>query len=221
MTRVRKARLHGAVLALVALSLGNCAKLQNGGVTPTPSPTPTQTPGPCSTPDTTSPNVVIVAMGSSIGAATDSTYGNIGGYAVGDAVNDIFPNQAATITKTLSGAAITLSNTLQFVNIENGTSAVNHSAAGFTTTSFPATPYTFPVALASPTNTIIGSGAWSTGRVSSAQSNLCASQEFTLKAGTYYFGDIDFYNITTFRDVLVVQSTGSSSVRDHEKKPPI
>jgi hypothetical protein len=32
----------------------------------------------------------------------------------------------------------------------------------------------------------------------------CYSQTFTLAAGTYHFGDLDYYNLSNFRDVLIV-----------------
>jgi hypothetical protein len=52
-----------------------------------------------------------------------------------------------------------------------------------------------------PTNTTIGNGFWSTGRVPPNTTGQCYSQVFTLKTGVYYFGDLDYYNTaTSFRD---------------------
>jgi hypothetical protein len=66
-------------------------------------------------------------------------------------------------------------------------------------------PYTFPSAAASPVATAVSTGSlWSTGRVDAPTYQQCYSQAFTLAAGTYYFGDLDYYNLSNFRDVLIV-----------------
>lgn len=200
-------------IALVGLALaGGCAKRELGAhVLPTvapsvlPSPSPTALPSAaCNTSESTNPNLVLVGIGSEV-TATTSGYGQVAGYALFDGLD--IPDEARVISETLSGAPITSANVLQFTNIELGTSPIYHTATGFTGAGFPATPYTFPSAAPSPTNTIIGSGFWSTGQIPPAQDGeLCFSQVFTLEPGTYYFGDLDFYNtITSYRDVLVVQ----------------
>ncbi|MGA8474902.1 MAG: hypothetical protein WB681_07510 [Candidatus Cybelea sp.] len=45
---------------------------------------------------------------------------------------------------------------------------------------------------------------WSTGRIEAPVSQQCYSQTFTLTPGIYYFGDLDYYNLSNFRDVLIV-----------------
>lgn len=199
------------LLALV-LPLG-CAKgdYAGRGVLPTISPSiaPTTLPSAgCNTTQSSNPNLVLIGIGSEVTEVTNATYGQIAGYAVFDGID--IPDEAQVISKTTSGAPITATNTVQFTNIELGNDTIYHSAAAFSGQAFPATPYTFPSPAASPTNTVIGSTAqpfWSTGRIPPAQNgDLCYSQEFTLEPGTYYFGDVDYYNtVTSYRDVLVVQ----------------
>jgi len=78
-----------------------------------------------------------------------------------------------------------------------------HSAVGLPTP-LPTPGYVFPAAAASPVGSAISnSGLWSTGRVQP----LCFSQSFSLTAGTYYFGDIDYYGSINMRDVLVVTTS--------------
>ncbi len=198
-----------ATLAIAAL-LAGCANLSGGGVVPAPSPsaTPTIAPGACNTVPSSNLNVVLIGIGSEVTTVTDPTYGAIAGYAVFNGTD--LPDLAQVISKTSSGAAITASDTVQFTNIELGTDTIYHSAVAFSGHAFPSEPYTFPANAATATNTVIGSSAqpfWSTGRIPPAQNGqLCFSQAFTLHAGTYYFGDLDYYNtITSYRDVLVVQ----------------
>ncbi|HEY9084884.1 MAG TPA: hypothetical protein VIN40_02945 [Candidatus Tyrphobacter sp.] len=158
--------------------------------------------------ESTNPNVVIIGIGSEVTEVADPTYGQIAGYALFEGTN--IPDLAQVIDKTALGGAITSSNTVQFTNIELGSDTIEHSAVAFSGHAFPTEPYTFPSSAATQTNTIIGNPAqpfWSTGRIPPAQNGaLCFSQEFTLQAGTYYFGDLDYYNtVTSYRDVLVVQ----------------
>lgn len=202
-------RLAWCVLCMIgcAVALG-CAKGGTGIVpaTPTPSTSPTAVPsGSCNTTESTNPNLVLVGIGSELATAVSPSYGQIAGYALFDGTD--IPDQAQVISTTLSGAPITSADTLQFTNIELVSGAVYHSAVGFPNQNFPAIPYAFPSPAASPSNSVIGSGFWSTGRIPPAQNGqLCFSQVFTLDPGTYYFGDLDYYNtITSYRDVLVVQ----------------
>ena len=184
-----------------------CASLNLGGDGPAPTPTSSgstpPTPGVCGTPST-SANLVVVAMGNNIGPSSVSKYGTINGYAVVD--NGSFPGHAMLISQWLNQgvlAPITSKNVLQFTNVDSG--GALHSAVGFKGNAFPPTPYTFPSAAASPTATAVStSSLWSTGRVETAASQQCYSQTFTLSAGTYYFGDLDYYNLSNFRDVLIV-----------------
>jgi len=202
---------HGApsrywtILATLAL-LAACAKLDLGGDGPVPTPTSSATgsptPGVCGTPSANT-NLVIVAMGNSIGPTTVPKYGVINGYAV--VQNGSFPGHATLINQWLNGgvlAPITTKNVVQFTNVDSG---AMHSAVGFKGNSFPPTPYTFPSPAASPVATGVSTGSlWSTGRIDAPVSQQCYSQAFTLPAGTYYFGDLDYYNLSNVRDVLIV-----------------
>lgn len=145
-------------------------------------------------------------MASSFIASVNPQYGPIGGYNVVDETGASPPPSTATIINaTVAGQPITSANTIQFVNLEAGGSGIVHSAVGFTGASFPAKPFPFPSPLATPTeSSISNSAAWSTGLIGSPVQTVCYSQEFALRAGTYYFGDFNYYNITTFQDVLVV-----------------
>jgi hypothetical protein len=145
-------------------------------------------------------------MGNNIGPTPVLTYGPINGYAVVE--NGTFPGQAMLINQWLNPpgnvAPITSNNVLQFINVDTG--GANHSAVGFKGNAFPPVPYDFPKAAASPTATAVSSTSlWSTGRIApQTGSQQCYSQTFTLKPGIYYFGDLDNYNLSNFRDVLVV-----------------
>jgi hypothetical protein len=168
--------------------------------------TPTPSPAPCRTPDLTNANLVVIGMASGFAATTDPTYGNIAGYAVIDITGSSSPpNTAMVIKQTTGGQLITPQNTIQFANLEPGASGLVHSAVGFTGNSFPSKPYAFPAPMASPTASLISNSvAWSTGLITAPPQAVCYSQEFSLSPGTYYFGDFNYYNITTFQDVLVV-----------------
>jgi hypothetical protein len=211
------------LLCLLAL-LNGCGKLNLGGSGggPGPSPSPTAsaspTPGACATPDIGNSNLVVVAMGSAIGAAS-SSFGNIGGYAPADLSTGFVPNQAMLINQTLptGGTTITSNNVIQFTNLEPPYSNINHSAVGFTGEAFPdPATYRFPKAAASPSASVVSSTKlWSTGRIATngSQGQNCYSQEFTLKPGVYYFGDLDYYALTTFRNVLIVATPGPGSLK--------
>ena len=192
--------LAGVTFVGTAALLG-CAHLRNYAVPgPGPSnfPTPTPTPGPTSTPSscaTQAPTAtVIIVISSGITAKTVAPYGTINGY-VRLNPDSTFGNVAAVITARTT-------DIVQFVNGENtGPTTILHSAAGFSGSSFPPVPYSFPAAVqAQVGNAITSSGAWSTGRLDP----ICYSQPFTAAAGTYYFGDLDYYDLTNMRDVIVV-----------------
>lgn len=188
-------------LALVgsAAALG-CAHLPSYAVSPTPTPggTATPTPGPSSTPSncaTQAPTTtVVVVISSSITAASVAPYGAINGY-IRLNPDGSFGNVAAVISTHTT-------DIIQFVNGENtGPATIVHSAAGFSTASFPAIPFTFPAILqAQVGNAITNSGSWSSGRLNP----ICFSQPLTASPGTYYFGDLDYYNLSNMRDVIVV-----------------
>lgn len=199
------------IVLVAAASLAACGKLNlGGGPTPTPSASPSTQPSPgvCGTPDANNPNLVVVAMGSAISPVADPKYGTIGGYSVADLSTGEFPPQAMLVNVTLptGGVGITPQNVVQFTNVENASSTtINHSAVGFKGDAFPGEPYAFAASAASPTGTAISNSTpWSTGRIAPSVTQQCYSREFTLKPGVYYFGDYDFYNLGTFRDVLVV-----------------
>ena len=186
--------------------VGGAAVGPTTGPTATSSPTTSPTPSACNTPDAANTKLVIVGMASGFVATTDPLYGNIAGYAVIDLTGaSPSPIAATIIDKTVAGTSITSQNTVQFVNLEPSGSTILHSAVGFAGAAFPAKPFAFPSPLASPTASAVSTSApWSTGLIAAPATMNCFSQEFTLKPGTYYFGDLTYYNITTFQDVLVV-----------------
>jgi hypothetical protein len=198
---------YWTVLVLLA-GIVSCTQLNLGGNGPGPipssSPTTSPTPGVCGTPSANA-NVVEVAMGNNIGATYTQKYGIINGYAVVE--NGRFPYIAMLINQWVNGTdntgPITSKNVLQFTNVDSG--GAQHSAVGFKGDSFPSVPYIFPSPAASPVATgVSATTLWSTGRVDAGVSQQCYSQAFTLSAGTYYFGDLDYYNLSNFRDVLIV-----------------
>lgn len=208
-----------ALVASFAVLPVSCAKGGGGGAVPTTSPTgtgPTTAPGACATENpNTSGNLVIVDIGSDILPTIAPTYGSINGYGVDNLTGTggaptyamIINQWAPSVQSTPTAQPITSNELLQFTNIDGP--ADNHSAVSFPQASFPPIPYPFPSSAASPSaNTTIGNGAWSTGEIPSSSlsgsGTQCFSQTFTLKAGTYYFGDFDSYNDALVRDVLVV-----------------
>jgi hypothetical protein len=133
-------------------------------------------------------------MSSSITAANIAPYGTINGY-IRLNPDGSFGNVSTVITARTS-------DIIQFVNGENsGPNTIVHSAAGFLGSTFPSVPYSFSAAIQVQTgNAITSSGVWSTGRLGP----VCFSQPLTAAPGTYYFGDLDYYNLTNMRDVVVV-----------------
>jgi hypothetical protein len=188
---------------LAAIAVLGCAHLPTySTVGPTPSPTPTTSVGPtptgtvapCATraPSTT----VVVVISSTITAVTVPIYGTINGYTTLNPDGITFGNLATII-------GVKSTDIVQFVNGESsGPAPINHSAVGFPgATSFPAAPYTFPIGTSQQLGSAISTLQWSTGRL---QPLACFSQTFTVSTGTYYFGDLDYYNLDNTRDVLVV-----------------
>jgi hypothetical protein len=200
-----------------AVAFAACERVGTGysnpGTVPSDSPSAVAStaPGSCLTSPTAS---VLIGMSSGFGEYADPVYGELAGYAD---VTTAEPGLAGTVSATTA-------DTVQFVNLE--ASSTDHSAVGFPAVTsgsgFPAVPYTFPAVAASPSaNAAIGATAWSTGRILPATTDPCYSQAFTLpKAGTYYFGDLDFYNtITSLRDVIVVTTaTSNLRPRSHRSK---
>ena len=210
MFSARHAWVSLVAIALLGTLFSACGKLNLGGggggsvSSSTPSPTPTPYAAPCATQNPSS-NVVLVAMASSIIPVNAPKYGTIGGYAVVTSAG--VPAQAAVIDHYENTAGnmvpITSNNVLQFVNVD--VAGVNHSAVGFKGDAFPHKPYAFPAPAASPTAFAVSNTAlWSTGLVAVGASLTCFSQTFTLKPGTYFFGDLDLYNLGTFQNVLSV-----------------
>jgi hypothetical protein len=211
-------------LAFAAVAmLAACTKLNLGGgsgpipkPTTAPTATPSTSPSPnvCGTPDA-NPNLVLVAMGNVIGPTpAPPPYGAINGYAVVE--NDQFPGQAMLINQWLNQAGqivpITSQNVLQFTNVD--TAGASHSAVGFKGEAFPAVPYAFPQPAASPTGSAVSTKTlWSTGRVAPSVSQQCYSQTFALTPGVYYFGDLDYYNLSNSRDVLIVATPSPARAR--------
>jgi hypothetical protein len=214
---MKRSQLSRWFLALMAASsIVACTKLDLGGGSgpiPTPSSSPTNSPAPgiCNTPNP-SASVVEVAMGNEIAPTSAPKYGAINGYAVVE--NGSFPARAELINQWLNQGVvspITSNNLLQFANVDEA--GADHSAVGFKGSRFPPEPYTFPSAAASPVATAVSTGTlWSTGRVAPPVYQQCYSQTFILQPGVYYFGDLDFYNLSNMRDVLIV-GTPAPNVR--------
>jgi hypothetical protein len=201
---------------MVVAAVAACAKLNLGGgdgpiPTPTSSSTASPTPGVCGTPNTNA-NLVVVAMGNQIAPTSAPKYGTINGYTVVE--NGSFSTKASVISQWLNDgvlSSITSNNVLQFTNVDTG--GAFHSAVGFKGASFPRVPYTFPSAAASPVATAVSTGTlWSTGRINPPTYQQCYSQTFTLTPGIYYFGDLDYYNLSNFRDVLIVATAGPTTI---------
>lgn len=197
------------IVVMAVATAAACSKLDLGSngsgpiPTPTASSTLTPAPGECATPNTNT-NTVIVAMGNEIAPTTAPKYRTINGYAVVESGS--FSGKATLINQWLNQGVlspITSNNLLQFANVDSG--GALHSAVGFKGARFPPVPYTFPSAAASPVATAVSTGTlWSTGRIDPPIYQQCYSQTFTLTPGIYYFGDLDYYNLSNFRDVLIV-----------------
>jgi len=166
--------------------------------TPSTAPSISPSPGTCGAQAT---GAIYIAMSSTIIATNDPTYGPIFGYSLTDSSGN-----AGTTTVPL---VLKPNDIVQFYNAEPAATAPSHSAAGFLTAAFPAVPYAFPSADSSAFGSAIG-GNWSTGRIPINGVGICFSQTFTVPAtGVYYFGDLDFYNLTNMRDVIVVSSVAT------------
>jgi hypothetical protein len=205
-------RLYVATLAGGAAVVG-CANVHDAGiVAPVPSPNASVTPGSCATPDTTDTNVVYVAMSSDMAPAADSSGNSIFGFAP-------YPSLASEgiVPQTSAAVPVTTGQLVQFVNTEPSGSTIGHSAVGFTTSAFPALPYSFPsgsdAQLGTAITKTISPGTqtpWATGEIAPASSSVagtaCASQVFsTATTGTFYFGDFTTYDsAASMRGEIVV-----------------
>jgi len=162
-------------------------------------------------------------MSSAITSTSVPNIGTIAGYAVPDSTGT-FPNVAEVINQFVDAngniVPITTQNTLQFANLD--AAPINHSAVGLPGKNFPK-PVNFPSPLASPTSSTIGPDVqWSTGQVppfEDTQQAPCFSQTFTLKVGTYYFGDLSYYNSANVQDVVVVGTPTPSPKALHRIAP--
>ncbi len=202
--------MNWARLALVGVMIAGgiatgCAHLPASGLPgPTPSPSESSTPTPlpsgsgsCTT--QASNTTVTIVMSAGVAATPDPRFGVISGYTTLSSTGT-FSNVATVITAHPT-------DIVQFANIEAGATPIFHSAVGFPGASFPPVPYTFPAAAQRPVGTAITSALWSTGRVAPSPDggvSFCFSQQFTLQNGTWYFGDLDYYNLANMRDVIVV-----------------
>jgi plastocyanin len=216
MTRARARFVAFAALAFGAAITG-CSHADYSSVLPgatatpsssasaSPTATATAIPATCGT---AVPGSVYIAIGSYIEPETpiDPAYGTLYGYALTDSVGDYPLNSGPIDLKP--------GDTIQFVNVDpaaaSGTDGTSHSAAGFQSASFPS-DYTFPAAASDPVGSTLSTTAlWSTGEIPAQADTLCYSQTLTVPAsGTYYFGDVDFYDSTSMRDVIVVSSSAA------------
>jgi hypothetical protein len=188
--------------ATFVAGVGGCAHLQGGSVpvvTPTPSVTSTPSAAPCVL--TPAANAQIVAMSPLITPVNDPTYGIIAGY--GLVVNGSVANYAAPIV-------VTPSSTVQFFDNDETGSQLRYSAVGIPgVTAFPSPSFTFPPAATAQTGSVInGTTTWSTGLLA----GQCYSQPFTINAaGTYFFGDYNYYGLGNIRDVIVATASPSAN----------
>jgi hypothetical protein len=164
------------------------------GATPQPSPSSNASIAPAAC-QTESPNATVIAMSLSISPATVAPYGQLFGYAPVDSTGAF--NNVATVITVVAGT------TVQFANGDApAPQTIYHSAVGFSGATFPAVPYAFPSASANQTGSAVSTTTlWSTSQLPGTSS--CFSQPFVVPAGTFYFGDITYYNSLGMRGVLV------------------
>jgi hypothetical protein len=165
-------------------------------------------PGPCASPASNATAFIVMSV--TVTPTQAPSYGPINGYALVNP-DGSYPAVAGII-------ALHTTDIVQFVNVDNFSGVtIPHSAVGFPgAATFPPVPYAFPPAAAGPVGTTIGATLWSTGRLAA----VCYSQAFALNAGTYVFGDEDYYNLSNMRDVLVVQ-TGAADRHAARFRPPL
>ena len=130
-----------------------------------------------------------------------SIYGQIAGYA--------FTNADGSVGDQTEPIAVSVGQVIQFANYDGFQPVeILHTATGFPNAKgFPSIPYAFPKSAFTQVGDAITAGNWSTGAIPPGNgSTVCYSQPFTVPAaGTFYFGDAEYYNTTTsLRDVIVV-----------------
>ena len=203
-------KLPRAILVLVAMlcCIVACAHLNAGvpgplptpsGGHPSPSPLtspsggPSGSPGPCASP-AFGTTTVFVVMSFGIAPTAAPGFGEINGYIAANA-DGTFNNVAQPIT-------VHPTDVIQFANVDNSLpTTIFHSAVGLGHASmFPPVPFTFPNGSQLPIGSSVTTSTWSSGRVAPG----CYSQPFTLISGTFYFGDLDYYNLSNMRDVIIV-----------------
>ncbi|HEY4442233.1 MAG TPA: hypothetical protein VGN14_17365 [Candidatus Elarobacter sp.] len=171
----------GCAAALAACgggSGGGSAAPAGPGTTPVSTPTPTATPAGTATPTPTAqPQVITMALPSSVMGSTTSANGPIGGY-------------------TQTG----FSQTLAFapgsqVMLRNGQATTSHTLNVLSTTAFPTNPSLSAAASGSSIDQNFASGAINPDTTIGP---------FTLTAGTYFVGCAFHYVSDTMRTVLVV-----------------
>jgi hypothetical protein len=163
----------------------------NGGVagsSPTPSPTsgPVTTGCGTGTSTTTSGSTVLVLMSEGLTLGSSSA-GAIAGF-LDNAVPGV---QSQPVIVTVTGT--TPPPTIQFFNAEAPGSAIVHSAAAVTGSSFPTT-FAFDPGEQVAEGTVIAQTGWSTGPVNPQ----CYSRTFSVTAaGTFLFGDLQLFSSTS------------------------
>lgn len=166
----------------------------NGGSAGNPTPAPTTGPvtSGCATGTsaTSSGSTVLVLMSEGLTVGTSSA-GPIAGY-LDNAVPGV---QSQPVIVTVTGTTPT--PTVQFFNAEPTGSAVVHSAAAVTGTSFPTT-FAFDPTLQVADGTVIAQTGWSTGPVNPQ----CYSRTFAVSVtGTFLFGDLQLFSSTSIGGV--------------------
>jgi hypothetical protein len=199
-------------LILVLAFCASCAHLPQYAVAG-PSPTPEISPSPsptgsaaCAGPAANTTAFIVISV--TVLPSTSPVYGAVNGY--------IEANSDGTFGLTAQVVTLHASDVVQFVNVDDygGALSIYHSAVGFPKASgFPVIPYPFLGSAAQPLGSALSSSTqWSTGRLG-IPSAICYSQTFSLSAGTYYFGDYDFYNsLNSIRGVINVQA-GNNAMR--------
>ncbi len=153
--------------------------------TPTPTPTPvvTATPTPVPTPTpTAAPQVIRIALPTTLGAENDPTFGLIGG----------FTQQSRSQTLAFAPGSQ--------VMIQNIQSGIPHTFNVVSTTAFPPNPTFSFTATGGPINAAFASGIINGGQTVGP---------FALTAGTYYVGCAFHYLSNTMRTVLQVSATAT------------
>jgi hypothetical protein len=215
MTITVRAGFVALAFAAMGIGAGGCYHLKVSGSQLTPSnpsspasnPSTAPTNGPCNT--TQAPGATVIPMAFAFaGTATPPPYGAINGYGPPNFV--INPSQGSFTVPTPQPIQVGAGATIQFENDEGFFQNLRtvHSAAFVSATSF--TPdFSFSGQQKQTGNSIGGTTVWSTGPIpaSDGAGNTCFSQTFHVSAssGTVYFGDLNYYNTSNFRSVIVIK----------------